>query len=478
MQVRKFEAPTMQEALVIVKQELGPDAIILSTKNNRKGFGLLSKASVEVTAAISEKDLSKKKITERFVPSDTKERIRNLPASKQAKIYNEFSQHYKERAADKNKTKNISRYIDIKDDANDFNPAELLNNKSNPARQSEQSAIGYNARSAVQSKIDQAVNEYETRLGSSELPQSDPIVNATNSEDINSLKNDIRRLKDIVEELKYDQVSLQDIKSLENNSSEIREEFNSLLRNGVDRKYAASLVKQAVFSIPKDHIENTEKVLDAIALELMQNIRVENILPIRPGGEQRVYAFFGPTGVGKTTTIAKIASDAMLTKNLKVGLINIDAYRVGASDQLATYAKILSAPFRNATNEQELERALNEFKPMDIILIDTTGRSQKDQESLTEMKKMVDGFSKIKSILVLSSTTRDQELYDIINRFKIFKPQSLVFSKLDESTVYGCIYNVTLKTGLPIAYFTMGQRVPEDIEVASPERVADLIMDI
>ncbi len=483
MQVRKFEAPTMQEAIKIVKQELGPDAIILSTKNNKKGFGLLSKASVEVTAAVTEKSLVKKQITERVVTPQTKEQIRNLPATKQSKIYNEFSDHYKSKAkAMQSKGKaSESKYIDITDEPE-------LSEQSYGDSHKQQSPASYGRNAKVSVNIDAIVDKYESRMNNEDWQsQGAPSVAQAPANDshkvnsdlnIDSIKTDVQRLKNIVEELKSEQIALTDSKAVELGSDEVNEEFKSLLRNGVDRKYAASLMKQVTFSLPREYIHDSKKIIDAVAVEMMQNVRVENILGFKPGSEQRVFSFIGPTGVGKTTTIAKIASDAILTKNLRVGLINLDTYRIGASDQLATYAKILNAPFRYATNIEELERVISEFKPMDLILVDTTGRSQKDNENLVEMKKLLDGVNNSKSIMVLSSTTRDQELYDILNRFRIFKPHSLVFSKLDECTVYGCVYNIAVKTGLPLAYFTVGQRVPEDIETASPERVVDLILDI
>jgi flagellar biosynthesis protein FlhF len=191
-----------------------------------------------------------------------------------------------------------------------------------------------------------------------------------------------------------------------------------------------------------------------------------------------VIALVGPTGVGKTTTVAKMASEALLKRNLKVGLINLDSYKVAAFDQLGTYAKILNVPFRSAASADELRAAVQDFHGLDLVLVDTTGRSQRDPASLREMQELLKSVPTLRTQLVLAVATRDNELYDQASRFGVFRPQGVVFSKLDEATLYGSIYNVSQKTKLPLLYFTTGQRVPEDIEEATRERVAALIMEL
>jgi flagellar biosynthesis protein FlhF len=191
-----------------------------------------------------------------------------------------------------------------------------------------------------------------------------------------------------------------------------------------------------------------------------------------------VIAMVGPTGVGKTTTIAKIASRAILESKLRVGLINLDSYKVAAADQLATYARIMGVPFRSVSTIEEFQQAVYDFSSLDLVLIDTTGRSQKDQENLLQLKNVLSTAENMRSVLMVSATTRDSDMNDILSRFKIFDPAGLVFSKLDETGVYGSLYNAHKRTGLPLLYFTVGQRVPEDIEVASKERVISLVLDL
>jgi flagellar biosynthesis protein FlhF len=253
--------------------------------------------------------------------------------------------------------------------------------------------------------------------------------------------------------------------------------FELLVLAGLERRTAHALVKKAAFELGA-RAADPEALLDQLAEELMQTTETLSWLSRPSGVGPRVLALIGPTGVGKTTTLAKIASEAILKKGFKVGLINLDSYKVAAFDQLATYAKILKAPFRSASSLEDLRAAVQDFQSMDLILIDTTGRSQRDPQALKEMQDILDGVGNLECALVLSATTRDGELYDCASRFSSFHPRGLIFSKLDEATTYGCISNTSSKAKLPLLYFTTGQRVPEDIEEATPERLTALILDL
>lgn len=517
MQVKKFEAPTIAEAIKLVKSELGPEAIILSTKNHKKGFGLLSKASVEVTAAVADKSLAKKQVTEKLVPPSTKEQLGKLPASKQTKIFNEFSD-YVDRRKEERKPK--TRYAEEDDGFYDDDPRAAQRaqaNRAGPPRYNsaidndeEEGAGGYaggyarngrignqvkNAVAATQPKEQSLYDGYQSVKSapaqaavSASAPQAASMSSSMHTmraaeteveaEVVVSLQEDIQRLKLMIEELKSEQTLLSDTKIAESSTDELQGEFNNLLRNGIDKRYAAALIKQVSFALSREKLKSQEEIIEALAVELMANMKIDHPLDLRPGDERKVFALVGPTGVGKTTTIAKLASQAILNRNLRVGLINVDTYKVAALDQLATYAKILNVPFRSATNAMELDRALTEFKPLDLILIDTSGRSQRDSESLSQMKALLAENTEIRPLLIMSATTRDQDLYDITTRFKIFNPTGVVFSKLDETATFGSIYNISQRTGLPLTYFTVGQRVPEDIEPATKERVASLILDL
>jgi flagellar biosynthesis protein FlhF len=190
----------------------------------------------------------------------------------------------------------------------------------------------------------------------------------------------------------------------------------------------------------------------------------------------RIMAIVGPTGVGKTTTIAKLAAMHALNRGASVAMITTDNFRVGAIEQLKTYAKIMDIPLEVAATSQELAKTLARHADKDLILIDTAGRSPKDAERLAELKGYLECHPGIETYLCMSATTRARELDEIIATFGVLPITRFLFTKLDESESYGCIVNTHLKHKLPLSYFTTGQKVPEDIEVASARKLAALVV--
>ncbi|MFA7402688.1 MAG: flagellar biosynthesis protein FlhF [Pelobacteraceae bacterium] len=189
----------------------------------------------------------------------------------------------------------------------------------------------------------------------------------------------------------------------------------------------------------------------------------------------RIIALVGPTGVGKTTTTAKLAAMYALNRGNKVALITMDIFRVGAVEQLKTYSRIMGIPLEVASTPKELEKAVEKHAACDLIFIDTAGRSHKDKEKLDEMKNFLEDKIPMEVYLCLSATTKDRELEEILNRFRIFQVSKVVFTKIDECESFGNMVNLLMKDNLQIAYFTTGQRVPEDIEIATPAKLADMI---
>lgn len=479
MEVKKFEAPTLQEALETIKRELGPEAIILQTKKHKRGFGLMSQASVEVTAAVSERAIVRKKVVEAKLPSAIASKMDKLPASEQARLQakmlrdEEASASQVDRAASQTrdsvqlsvKTKTAVRYADIEDvEGPSTNPAA----KSDEVARLAKPAVRAQAQVAYGSKPAQPAPAQQQQA----RPQNAP-ASGNNSE--------IQALRKMVEELKSQQLQ-NAAKSAEVSAFStpaLQEAFDQLVVHGVERRFALDLIRQAGFELGKDRSQHIDEVLDQVATEILGGIQtadaLEGIVP--NSGTSTVMALVGPTGVGKTTTMAKIASQAM-RRGLRVGLINLDYVKASAFEQLATFARVLNLPFRSAHSVDDLAFAIRDFSTLDLILVDTTGRSQRDPESLNEIHSMLATVPEMKTLLVLSATTRDAEMYDMASRFSVFRPQGLVFSKLDETTLYGAIYNVPQKVRLPLLYFTTGQKVPDDIEQATSERVVSLVMDL
>lgn len=432
MQTKKYEAPTIQEALDTIKRELGPEAIILQTRQNRRGFGLLSKTSVEVTAAVSEKALEKKVALEKRLPEYAKETVPKLSATKQAKVYDAYAESLVQQAQKKSQDRvEISRrkitstpYVDI--DRPQESPTQRVTTQTIPQPQGQ------------------------------------------------DLSSEIERLKAMVRDLQVTTKQNADFPEAAQQSA-----FELLVAQGTDRYLAQTIVKEAIRGLKHSELHDSERVLDEVAVRISERVRLSPFIEgMIPGEGRKMVAFVGPTGVGKTTTIAKLASHAILNRNLKVALINLDQFKVGASEQLSHYAQILRIPFRSVSSRAELEMVLKEFQNFDLVLIDTAGRSQKDETSLRETQELLAGLPDLRTHLVLSVATRELELIEMGRRFLRFHPETLIASKLDEVGAHGVIFNMTEKLDLPLSYFTTGQRVPEDLEPATMERVVALVMDL
>jgi flagellar biosynthesis protein FlhF len=460
MEVKKFEAPTLQEALETIKRELGPEAIILQTKKNKRGFGLMSKASVEVTAAVSERSIGRKRVTEARLPEKALSEIQKMPAYRQADVHEKLAASTRDEVKLSSRPRTAVRYADIAE-------SDDVATIAKPTVRA-QAQVAYGAAPAAPAAQPAAVPA--------------PVVRQDMvSPMLKDARLEIDALKQMVEELKSQQATQQANKTEISafGTPALQEAFDQLVVQGVDKRFALALIRQAGFELGADRSKDLESVLDQVAEEIMCGIQTGDALEgIHPGtGTPTVMALVGPTGVGKTTTLAKVAALG-IRKGLRVGLINLDYVKSSAFEQLATFARVLNLPFRAAHSVDDLSFAIRDFSTLDLILVDTTGRSQRDPEALKEIHSMLATIPSMRTLLVLSATTRDAEMYDMASRFAVFRPQGLVFSKLDETTLYGAIYNVPQKVRLPLLYFTTGQKVPDDIEQASAERVVALVMDL
>jgi flagellar biosynthesis protein FlhF len=194
-------------------------------------------------------------------------------------------------------------------------------------------------------------------------------------------------------------------------------------------------------------------------------------------GRPLTIALVGPTGVGKTTTIAKLAAAYKLRQGKKVGLITSDTYRIAAVDQLRTYANIIGLPLKVALTPREMAGACSALADCEVILIDTAGRSQHDKGRLEELAAFVDAAMPDETHLVLSSTVAEPVLTKAADKFSVLKPTRMIFSKLDEAVHFGVIVNACKKVGMRVSYVTTGQEVPDEIEMAQSDRLARLVLD-
>ncbi|MDB4680219.1 50S ribosome-binding GTPase, partial [Planctomycetaceae bacterium] len=192
--------------------------------------------------------------------------------------------------------------------------------------------------------------------------------------------------------------------------------------------------------------------------------------------QQKVVALVGPTGVGKTTTIAKLAANFRLRDGIKMGLVTVDTYRIAAVEQLRTYAEIIDLPMKVVTNSQEMQQAMEELSDMDLVLIDTAGRSPKDELKIKELKQLLAAANVDEVHLVMSLTASVKSLLSTARNFATADVTSLILTKLDEADSLGAVLSLNRELDLPVSYLTTGQNVPDDIEPALYDRLARRIL--
>lgn len=255
-------------------------------------------------------------------------------------------------------------------------------------------------------------------------------------------------------------------------SVKLSELHESMLDNEVDEFVAESLVKTA---LEQTRTARTGDIMtDFMPRSLEKFVKCAG--PIRATGPgPKIVALVGPTGVGKTTAIAKLASGFEVLDGKKVALITVDIRRAAAVQQLRTYAEMLGVPFEVALNPVELRKAVKKHSNVDIILIDTAGRSPYKWLSILELASFFKGIEEIEIHLVLSAATRLRENLAAIERFSTLAVSRLLITKIDEINDYGEVLNIASSCGKAVSYLTTGQNIPDDIEVATHERIMELI---
>ena len=251
--------------------------------------------------------------------------------------------------------------------------------------------------------------------------------------------------------------------------------YLALIEGDVEDEIARELIAKLQQHATPEQLDNTASTTALLTALVEREIRcTEPLLPKR--GYRRVAMLVGPTGVGKTTTIAKLAGRFGLEGDLRVGLITVDTYRVAAVDQLRTYAEIIDLPLQVVSSPDEFPAALEQFAEFDLVLIDTAGRSPHDDRQLEELKQLVAAASPDDICLVLSLASGAKSLRTTADRFAAVRPTSLILTKLDEAAGCGGLLSVSRDIAIPISYFTLGQEVPRDIEPANACRAARLVL--
>ncbi len=256
----------------------------------------------------------------------------------------------------------------------------------------------------------------------------------------------------------------------------LAELYHSLLVRGLDEKQVFILLSKAVSDLNGDPV-GRRQIYNAFCKRFVAKISCARpFRTISSSSGPGVFTFLGPTGVGKTTTLAKLAAYLKIRRQMGLGIISLDTYRIGAVDQLQTYARILEVPFSVAQSKTELTGVLDDFRHCDAVLIDTTGRNYLDRAHVRRLHSVFHNAPRLSHFLVLSATAKDEDLKQTIVHFGEININSLIFTKLDETFHHGCILNQLLRFNYPISFMGTGQRVPEDIEPATQKRLLSLLL--
>ena len=423
----------------MVKAELGPDAMILSTKKDKAGgfFGFFSKTVYRVTAALDPARTSAPKTAPPVPYRERPERERTAKEDLENSMLAPLARELKEL---REKVEALSRREE------DLRKEEKTDECENPASPQE---AGFNLKNIPRGDLEEIKKLLLNTLAKSQ-EGGVRSVQWPNAVDISEIAGQ--------------------------SGEEILPEDSPLAQELVKSGVSTELIRKILDTLNTLPVEGGNQTLKSrLGETLGRLIKFAGTLKLRKNSP-RIIALVGPTGVGKTTTTAKLAAMYALNRGNKVALITMDIFRVGAVEQLKTYSRIMGIPLEVASTPKELEKAVEKHSACDLIFIDTAGRSHKDKEKLDEMKNFLDNKIPIEVYLCLAATTKDRELEEILNRFRIFQVSKVVFTKIDECESFGNMVNLLMKDNLQIAYFTTGQRVPEDIEVATSAKLADMIL--
>ena len=468
MQVRKFEAKSMKEALQLVKAHMGPDAIILSAKDQPKGFGLMGEKSVEVTAAVSERVLQKKMMAEQKLLPAQRERFANSSAQSQKrfieKAYPEAGTRSQLGALMEPRS---LRYVDIEDEG------------QVDARQGEASVPRQEAQERIKGAALRALQEFSNVIDEPKKSSKKIKVEAANDEDrieIVSLRKEINNLKKILKDF---QAGSQNIVSRHPGAEEgipyeLSETYQKLLRAGIRQEHVVNMLKEALRELPFEQVRKSALVDAWTARRLMDEVEIREHRM-----NDRYHVFVGPPGHGKTSCLLKLASQFVICDKKKIAILTTDSQKVGAAEQLKIYAQILNVPFAVVRRNSDWEIVRQKLAHIDHILVDAPGLSLKSTQDADYLKSLLPPDEGGRSIhYVQSVLARDNDAFEVTNKYKMIGFDDVIFTYLDQAVQHGLIYNFQKEFNSPLHSFSIGPQIPEDFEAATKERVIDLIFKL
>ncbi len=421
MIIKKYQAGTETQAIMLAKEDLGKDAIVMNIKTIKpKGlFKIFRKTQVEVTAAIDES-----RETEKKAESKATEQFNSQISEK---LHPEQKKEDEETKALNEKLNSLARLLE--EQIEQQKKEENLSDKKETTQQKEQEVSG------------------KKKDGKTE----------TSSESITEKKEE-NASRDSIRNKSIDLI------------------MEQLTGNEVSYTYAKQIVEEITHT---GNVRTLDDMLSGVYQKII--LKLGQVQPITMEKEEKkpkIVLFIGPTGVGKTTTIAKLSSKLILEQKKKIAILTADTYRISAVEQIKTYASILSIPVEVLYEKEEVEKILPKYKDYDYILVDTAGRSHKNKDRMDDLKEFMEGFSQysISVYLVLSATTKYKDLKKIVALYEDISECNLVFTKLDETDAIGNILNIKLDTGMSLSYISYGQNVPDDIEIMNPQVIAKQVL--
>lgn len=435
MIVKKFQAPTEMEAIIKAREELGSTAVVLNIKSiKQRGLArLFKKDAVEVTAALEEKDI---------VDGINKNKPvfdNNAASGQEAKPERMINQSMV--------SGGTSSTINLIADDN----------------------TAVSSASAIEEKLDSLHNLLQNQGNLN----SDMSSSGSQGKTV-AASAYTKRMSDIKEDISGAAGENKQVKERENaNYKFLQLIYKKLIDNEVDSRFADEIIGEIENSLKKE--SNLDSILAAVYQKIILKLGKPKTIEI--GDKAKVIFFIGPTGVGKTTTIAKIASSFKIEKEARVAFITADTYRIAAVEQLNTYASIIDCPVSVVYSVEDMNKSLSEYKDYDLILVDTAGRSHKATEQMDELKAFIEEVAQradefdFECYLTLSLTTKYKDLKSIADKYDDVD-WAVIFTKLDETCSVGNILNIRMLTDRPLSYTTSGQNVPDDIEVINEQGIA------
>gem|GEM_PF-39407 len=477
MTIRTYTAPTMAQALLKVKQELGSCAVVLHTRTYKQGgvFGIGARTVVEVSAADGEK-IGRKKAASRKV-------------ERQGAI-DRINQHReRQRSPEPRSAAPI--------------PAPVRSQPQQSPQPMAGDLIKQTYRAAMADVQQQAVSQQSPQtqrdgyLSSAAAPTgasphqgvAPQVIQKSVSPDTKALSNEMAEVKRLVARLMEQGRSASKNDDAAGLPDNLFDQYQKLIEQELSQELANEAI-QSVQSVLTDEQLGDDRVCQQAVRRATANLLKAQATPVETqgatqsstftsgdGGGPRVIALVGPTGVGKTTTVAKLAATHKLRFGHHVGLITLDTYRIAAVEQLKVYAKIIGLPLHVVTSGEELSRSIDMLAGCDVILIDTAGRSPKNTERLEELAELMVVAKPDETHLVLSATFSERAMRSTAEQFERVCPDHLIYTKLDEAVSYGTLLTVARTLGKRVSYLTTGQEVPHQIEFCRSDRLAQLVMD-